>query len=211
MKSYFTFPSVTTITDSLVTMETEFLRDHIPPDTTICNLNPFRSDYRGIMEKEHLPTLKDYLARVESFKEYSQYFYNVQDKLHSLMGYYQFIGLENAAKLSHLADDFIIDCNMVGFGILGFQMLPCNRTTQIKQYMTPGYYSCYTITFDPKTIEKANSLGFFILGIEVILHVDNTITGSDEYFLQKNSAAGVAVGKKCSLRSAHFLKHPTRH
>ena len=61
--------------------------------------------------------------------------------------------------------------------------------------MTAEYYSCYTINFNSDMIANLRQQGWFIMGIEVILYVDNFMEETGLFFVQKNSANGVAVGK----------------
>ena len=120
----------------------------------------------------------------------------MKNKLHTVNGYFQFIGLENAVKLSHLPDQFIVDCNILGFGRLGFDTIPCNRSEQIRRFVTPEHFSCYTIGFNSDiSHNRINNHGFYIIGIEVILYVDNFMEETDMYFMDRNAAAGVVVGK----------------
>ena len=192
------YPTVTTITHGTITSrqtDEDFGRGHIPPDTTICNINPFRSNYKTIMETEGIPKFHDFSERIEDFM--STYGYEqMKNKLHTLSGYFQFIGLENAVKISHLAEELIVDCNILGFGRLGFETIPCNRSEQIRRYVTPEHFSCYTIGFNSDISDSLiNDHGFFIIGIEVILYIDNFMEETDMYFMDSNAAEGVVVGK----------------
>ena len=196
--NYFKYPTVTTITHRSITArqtDEDFGRNHIPPDTTICNINPFRSNYKTIMETEGIPTFSEFSERIEEFM--STYGYQqMKNKLHTVNGYFQFIGLENAVKLSHLPDQFIVDCNILGFGRLGFDTIPCNRSEQIRRFVTPEHFSCYTIGFNSDISHNLiNNHGFYIIGVEVILYVDNFMEETDMYFMDRNAAAGVVVGK----------------
>ena len=148
------------------------------------------------MEREQIPTADDYLKRVEGFEgSYKDIFAPLSQKFYSLVGYYQFIGPENATKLSHSAKDFVVDCNIIGFGPYAFDSTPCDRATQIERYMTAEYYSCYTIHFNTDMITNLRQQGWFIMGIEVTLYVDNFMEETGLFFAQKNSANGVAMGK----------------
>ena len=130
--NYFTYPITTTITDTLLT-DQEITNNFMlnSPDSTFCNLNPFRSDYETVAQNESIPSISDYLAQVEMFKQTDEMTHDIfANKLNSLMGYYQYIGFEKAAKLSHSADDSLVDCKIVVHSTLGFDTIPCNREKQ---------------------------------------------------------------------------------
>ncbi len=195
LSHYFQFPATTSVTDFLITSQEslEFHQYHIPQDATFCNVNPFNSEYRSILQEKNIPSLEDYMERVESLKKSNSsgsIFQSYQSQINSLMGYYHFIGPQNAMSLSHTADDFIVDCNIIGFGDTGFGLIPCDRKRQIRRYMTPEQFSCYTVGFND--IGKNSS--FVMMGVEVILYTENDLT-PDSYYWPTNSASGARVGK----------------
>ena len=123
------------------------------------------------MEREQIPTVDDYLKQVEGFEgSYKDLFAPLALKFYSYLSYYQFIGPDNVANLSHSAQDFIVDCNIIGFGPSAFDATPCDRVTQIKRDMTIEYYSCYTISFNSDMITNLRQKGLFIKRTEVILY-----------------------------------------
>ena len=146
-----------------------FFGHHVPPDTTFCNLNPFRSGYETIVKNENIPSIHEYLNLLYQFNQSHQHIYeSFAKKFNSPLGYFQYIGPENAAKLSHSAVDFIVDCQILAGGPFGFQTIPCNGDKQIKRYLTAEYFSCYT--------------------------VGNIPSAPDAFFMQRNSATGIATG-----------------
>ena len=147
------------------------------------------------METAGIPTFSEFSQRIEDFV--STYGYQqLKSKLQTPSGYFQFIGPENAVKISHSADQLIVDCNILGFSILGFDTIPCNISEQIRRFVTPEYFSCYTIGFNFVISQHlAIDRGFSIIGVEVILYVDNFMEETDMHFMDRNAAAGVVVGK----------------
>ena len=138
---------------------------------------------------------------LENFKQSQEIVYqHFSNKLHinSLFGYYQYIGPDNAAKLSHSGDEFIVDCQILVLTLYGYQTISCDRDAQIKRYMTAEYFSCYTIGFSPELVDRISSRGFFISGIEATIYLDNIPTVPDTFVMDRNSA-GVAVGTESSL------------
>ena len=172
-----------------------FFGHHVPPDTTFCNLNPFRSGYETIVKNENIPRIHEYLNLLYQFNQSHQHIYeSFAKKLNSPLGYFQYIGPENAAKLSHSAEDFIVDCQILAGGPFGFQTIPCNRDKQIKRYLTAEYFSCYTVGFSSEMIHLFLEQGLSVIGVEVILFLDNIPSAPDAFFMQRNSAAGIATG-----------------
>ena len=167
----------------------------MPPDTTFCNLNPFRSDYETITKNEQIPTISEYLKLLNQFNQSHQPIYErFTNKLNSPLGYFQYIGPENAVKLSHSAEHFIVDCQVLVGGPFGFQTSPCPRDNQIKRYLTAEYFSCYTVAFSPDIMNLFSEQGLFVLGVEVILYLDNIPSAPDPFFMQRNSATGFVTG-----------------
>ena len=115
---YLAYPTTTSITDTQITDEIfqpNMLKDHLPPDVTLCNLSPFRSNYQITMQNEKIPATLEYLEVLENFKQSQEliyYYFSNKLDIKSLVGYYHYIGPENAAKLSHSGEEFIVDCQI---------------------------------------------------------------------------------------------------
>ena len=97
-------------------------------------------------------------------------------------------------KLSHSAEQFIVDCQILAGGPFGFQTIPCDRDKQIKRYLTAEYFSCYTVVSSPEAMDLVSEQGLFVLGVEVILYLDNIPSAPDSFFMQRNSATGFVTG-----------------
>ena len=172
-----------------------FFGHHLPHDTTLCNLNPFRSGYETIMKNENIPSIPEYLKLLYQFNQSHQRIYErFANKLSSPLGYFQYIGPENAAKLSHSAEDFIVDCQILAAGPFGFQTISCDPDKQIKRYLTAEYFSCYTVSFTSEMMHQFREQGLLVIGVEVILYLDNIPSAPDAFFMQRNSAAGIVTG-----------------
>ena len=160
---YLAYHTTTSITDTQITdeiFEPNILKDHAPPDVTLCNLNPFRSNYQITMQNENIPSIAEYLEVLENFKQSQAliyYYFSNKLDINSLLGYYHYIGPDNAAKLSHAGEEFIVDCQILVLTLYGYQTVPCDRDAQIKRQMTAEYFSCYTIRFSSEIVDRTRS------------------------------------------------------
>ena len=91
-------------------IEPSVLKDHIPPDVTLCNLNPFRSNYQITIQKGNVPSFAEYLEVLENFKQSQEIVYeHFSNKLD--MSYFAYAcKTEGKNGISRLISALCVNC-----------------------------------------------------------------------------------------------------
>ena len=136
----------------------------LSPSLTVCNIRPFSkrnysddiitySEYVNMVQEELLcPDCKGrHLGR---FK----------DTLLSMLGYYQYLGQENAEIVGHRYEDFVLACHVVIRKGSSLSSAPCEKYANVSLLKYPDYFNCYTLV--PKS-------GKEVIGFSLVLYVDS--------------------------------------
>ncbi len=198
VQKFLDFPYATHMKDHVLTsLDKTHYKNYLPPDVTVCNSNPLKYKY-----KEKL----SYTGNV-SKKQFDQFYEkhlstgNLTGEMKSLYrtyhGYFQYIGIENAVHISHEKDTLVVECSIIFSESGSLQMASCDRDRHIKHAVLPDYYSCYTVTIDRDTYDTYLAANKLILGVDVILFLNNGLEDLNIPF-QKNKFRGSASGARIS-------------
>ena len=186
---YFTISSDVTIQES---------NDMTPnPAITICNLNNFAGNASSLIDELGIMPLGIYEHKVEVMTacpecspQDAALLTELRDDLLAPHGYYAYIGKTNASKISHKYETFIVGCYLHQADGFRSHLINCSNL-DIKEIMTPDYYTCHTLQF-------SNSSGGSITGISLVLHLDNFFV--DQYdHLNVNYEQGQFLGAVLAL------------
>lgn len=140
------------------------------PSFTFCNIYPFASD--GWSRHPDVISYANYtelvLDELNALNNKSKYppddLKEVKSVLLSHEGYFQYIGPTGARKVGHTKDSFIASCKFLTVTGTHFELVDCNRTTDINSYINYGKFNCYTI-------DNVNRND--ILGVIIVLYHDD--------------------------------------
>ena len=80
----------------------------------------------------------------------------------------------------------------------GIQTIPCDIEKNIHLTFFPDYFSCYTISYDPERFLQLTKQGKMVLGIDLILYLDNDLDLIDLPFHKEDFrglSGGAMIGK----------------
>ena len=158
IKDYNSSP-VVTVQEEFVYFKNEkesekHVRRHFPA-VTVCNANPLSS--RAFNQTQFL-SYTEYLRLVHNVTEllnsththrkvYVKELIDAQivESLESLYGYFSNIGLENATKLGHRFEEFVISCELLVRRY--FVSVPCQGFVYTTRIESPNFFNCYLIGF----------------------------------------------------------------
>ena len=174
LSEFLNFPSTTNLKEEVLTANN--LYKIIPPQITICNIHPLSSDAQAISEKNNIPTVIEYLDKLENLRDCSSCTEIEQQELNDLIkrgntaeGYYQYIGPEAASQLSHQQGSMIVNCNVNLLYGYWAQPAPCiaagGLTTESK-WFSSSHFNCYKyVIHNEKTILTD-------IGLSLVIYLD---------------------------------------
>ena len=174
VKEYLDYPFTTTIAE--IPLESVESRSTIiMPDILICNLNPFASNTDE--SPKDIPTVQDYLHALEKFTGCPDGSgYNCMDISQELneitkgsIGYFQYVGSENAGKLAQGLNDFLLECSLTILKGSRLKKVPCLEYIRIRERANEEFFRCYDFNF-PAQLQDSLSR---ILGISMSIYLDN--------------------------------------
>ena len=169
----------------------------LPPQVTVCNLNPFTGTAQEDALRQGIPIISDfidYLNKLRICPSCSAFEQSARDAssvyLQYTGGYYQFIGKDASIKLSHKKEIFIVECRTLA--LFGFRLQDddCAKVVTVSLISTADDFNCFQFHINT----TANPDRFF-LGLSLTFYLDNF--QSMEYPTQ--FTIGESLGVKVSV------------
>ncbi len=162
-------------------------------DVTVCNLDPISS--LANVTGKNIPSVKAFRHHVMNItachgcpEVERKQMLDVRSLLLTRQGYYQYIGYDNAVRLGHRKEAFIIDCTLQELQGMAWVNIPCEGNTVITPVITAAYFTCYTIH------SKVFVNNQTILGYNLVLYLDNVYGKSTfEFSTMRAGELGVAL------------------
>ena len=163
-------------------------------DILLCNINPFSTDSLN-------RTLELWISYKKRISEWTST--NVEDSRDKVMsansvrqelltghsGFYQYIGSEEASKLSHTWRSFVISCNVHFLDGVMERSIPCAQgNIRVERSMHKDYFNCYRIFGkETKSLRPATGMSF-------LLHIDDLHSSVNKRVLSsKNKGKGAIL------------------
>ena len=178
---YFHRPTLTNIKEEYISMS-DVEQTLLPPQVTVCNLNPFSSFARPIQGVVPFDRYKQLACLYSQCTKYllfspdgSVIGFNLTASLvdrnmpttPSITSYFQFIGKDAAGSIGHAKETFIVECRILILYGLRFVKEECGSSVDIQTLLTVEYLNCFELRISSHYQGKA------IRGIELILFLDN--------------------------------------
>ena len=159
--------------DTVVNRKEQHIRQESldPFAVTVCNLNPTSTRKTKAL---NIPTLNSYRMMLGTLASQLDLtdpsIATVLARLLSLKGYFEFLGVQGAKAVSHVADDFIVSCFLfVKINQNDRLKIPCGEGA-IRPITHHTYFNCYTINTNSTKLDSL--VHNYINGISVVLHID---------------------------------------
>ena len=117
----------------------------------------------------------------------------VRAELLSPLGYSVYIGQRRARDIGHSSDALITDCKLIIMKGRSLKKVPCFPETGIRYRFDANFYNCYILR-----LPKPRAPDFYVIGISLVLHLDNFFKDHVMYFDKTNTLARTA-GLELSL------------
>ena len=147
--SYIKYPSVVYMDEDVIKIRPDPDQNSVPA-ITVCNTQPL-SKRRN--QHQDIVTFLEFVDSVEAaFQKFNNS--NVsfpvrweesKNEILSLIGYYQYLGAENATKVGHSFEDFVVVCDVMVIEATQTYLKPCTGLANISLDSNSNYFNCYTI------------------------------------------------------------------
>ena len=183
---YSQYATGTKITEKKIDME------DTGSDILICNINPYSTELLETTLRKRAEYQK-IISDWTSGSEEDEFMNSVKEELLTgQLGFYQYIGPEEASKLSHTWRNFVISCKIHFLdGVLEKSVL-CSRTKmKVHKHKDKDYFNCYKILGGEKTKGARPSTG-----ISFLIYIDNVDNYQND---DKGKGAILTIGESGSF------------
>ena len=117
----------------------------------------------------------------------------------SPLGYSVYIGQHKAREIGHSSEALIAECRLILLEGRGLKKIPCFPQTEILYRFDVNFYNCYILRLPTPRFPE-----LFVLGVSLVLHLDNFFMDHVLYFDKTNTFARSA-GVEFSLHKPDTL------
>ena len=111
----------------------------------------------------------------------------VRAALLSPLGYSLYIGQNKAKEIGHNAETVITECRLIILEGRALKKVPCFPETDILYRFDVNFYNCYILRLPQPRLQD-----LFIIGVSLVLHLDNFYMDHVLYFDKTNALARTA-------------------
>ena len=156
------------IKEGLMTPQIDKDQNSIPA-VTVCNVHPLskRKSDDVISFSQYVSYIERTIDDVPNITESSKSILDRhKSEIISPIGYYQFLGTENASKIGHSFNEFVVVCEVMMVQATKTYFRPCAGLVNITLDRDPNFFNCYTIQPADQTALD------LVMGYSLVLYVD---------------------------------------
>ena len=165
------------------------------PEITVCNIQPL--SLRAVSNSVGIPSYKNYLDMLTNkFESDASFSEDLDSRLRTHRGYFQYIGEEDARVVGHGYEDIVVECNVILSEATVKKMLPCDGRVNVSLVQFPDLFNCYSLSVLTQSSEAV------ITGFSLVLH---TGAASSEQFWHVGEPTLLSKGMLLSIHPPSSL------